>query len=277
VTESPVRPRLIAFDADGTLVDHSRRISPRVKAAIAAAQARGVHQAICTGRPLVASLGYIRDLGLRGPQITFDGALIKDVDTGEVVTRRTADSSALGVVLAFARRHDLLFELYLEDAYYSEHDNAASAVHAELIGVWPRIANLDDVLAMSNVMKGHFIFSDPGQVALTRRLAESMRDVLRFSFATPPPGFGALEFANVVAPGVTKGEALRRLAAYYGISIAETIGVGDGQNDLPLIEAAGIGVAMGNSPADVIAAADEITASVDEDGLALVIEQHALA
>lgn len=277
MTDAPARARLIVFDADGTLVDRSRRISPRVKAAVAAAQARGVHQAICTGRPLSASLGYIRDLRLRGPQITFDGALVNDVDTGEVVLRRPADAAALGLVLEFARKHGLDFELYFDDVYYAERDTALSAIHAELIGVWPLIANLDDVLATGKVIKGHFEFDDPRQVELTREFAETLNDTLRFSFATPPPGFGSLEFANVVAPDATKGEALRVLADYYGISIAETIGVGDGENDLPLLEAAGVGVAMGNSPASVIAAADEVTATVEEDGLALVIEQYALA
>jgi 5-amino-6-(5-phospho-D-ribitylamino)uracil phosphatase len=274
VSDSHPRPRLIVFDADGTLIDHSRRISPRVKAAVAAAQAAGIHQAVCTGRPLIATAGFVRELRLRGPQITFDGALVSDLETGEVIHRHGPDPLAIAEVLERSRRLGLQFELYTEDAYYAEHDTAESAIHAELIGVWPKLADLEMILATRQVIKGHYIFGSPAEVALARDLALDFAGRLRFSFASPPPGFGPLEFANVVAPGVTKGDALRVLAKYYGVDMAETMGVGDGMNDLPLVQAAGIGVAMGNSAAEVIAAADEVTASVDDDGLALVIERY---
>lgn len=267
-------PALVVFDVDGTLVDRSRRISPRVRAAVARAMARGVKVALCTGRPLPSCRPFARELELTGPQICCDGALVKDFETGEVVLRRQVDVEAMGRVLAFARRAGICCELYLEDAYYVERDWAETAVHGELIGVWSEIGDLDAILASGGVIKGQLVPSSPEQVARAKAFYPEVADRLRFSWAKPPPGFGPIDFVNVVPPEVSKGEALRALAGHYGVPIERTLAVGDGLNDLPLILAAGLGVAMGNAPEEVRRQAGAVTASVEEDGLALAIERY---
>jgi Cof subfamily protein (haloacid dehalogenase superfamily) len=83
-------------------------------------------------------------------------------------------------------------------------------------------------------------------------------------------------FAEVINPQVNKGVALAAVAAHYGIAQAETMAVGDGMNDLPMLEWAGLGVAMGQAYPQVHAAADVVTASLAEDGLAQAIERYVL-
>jgi HAD superfamily hydrolase (TIGR01484 family) len=90
------------------------------------------------------------------------------------------------------------------------------------------------------------------------------------------PAFPGVEFANVVAPDVSKGRALEALSLYLGISLSEVMAVGDGTNDLTLLSQAGLAVAMDNAPDEVKAVADHITLDVEQNGLAAAIERFLL-
>jgi hydroxymethylpyrimidine pyrophosphatase-like HAD family hydrolase len=86
-----------------------------------------------------------------------------------------------------------------------------------------------------------------------------------------------VDFVEVLSPDINKGEALAFVAAKYGVTIAETMAVGDAWNDVPLISAAGIGVAMGSGPPELFAQADAVVGDVEHDGVAEAIEKFVLA
>ena len=100
-------------------------------------------------------------------------------------------------------------------------------------------------------------------------------DNLHFSWVTTP-SYPGVDFINVVAPGVTKGEALKALASHLGIALDEVIAVGDGNNDISLLSSAGLGVAMGNATDRAKEVADYVTLDVERGGVAAAIRKFLL-
>jgi Cof subfamily protein (haloacid dehalogenase superfamily) len=273
-----VTVRLIVIDVDGTLVgrDH-QTIAPRVRSAIAAARARGVEVALCSGRPMASLAPIARDLGLPGPHIAFDGALVGNID-GSSTYRVSLANAAVTALVAAARARDLPLELYRAEGHYVDQMWDESIAHANLINVHPTVRDLDrlvDGSAEGEIIKALILAIGPVGRAHAREI-ESMGLPLRLGWAKPPPGFGDKDYINVTNPAVSKGAALAELAALVNVPMAEMLAAGDGPNDEPLIRAAGIGIAMGNAVDSLKALADAIVPDVDDDGLAVAIERYVL-
>jgi Cof subfamily protein (haloacid dehalogenase superfamily) len=278
-TERPsTRPRLIVADIDGTILgrDH-RAVSPRVRAAVEASVAAGVPVALSTGRPLTSLALIAGPLGLAGPHVAFDGALVSALGAAPISRAPIALAAARALVEA-ARALDLCVELYTAEAHYIDEPREESFVHARLIGVWPTIRRLDDLLdaaAEGDVIKGQVLGEgEPGREKI--RAIEAMNLPLRFGWARPPPGMGDLDYVNVTHPSVSKGAALVELAGAYGLRPADVMAIGDGPNDAPLLRAAGLAIAMGNAGAGLKELADAVVASVDGDGFAEAVERYVL-
>jgi hydroxymethylpyrimidine pyrophosphatase-like HAD family hydrolase len=272
------RPRLIVADIDGTILgrDH-REVSPRVRAAIGAAVAAGVPVALSTGRPMTSLTLIAEPLGLAGPHVAFDGALVSALG-GPPSFRVPLALAAARALVEAARAVELCVELYTADAHFIDRAREESFVHARLIGVWPTIRSLDDLLdsaAEGDVIKGQVLGEgEPGREKI--RAIESMNLPLRFGWAKPPPGMGDLDYVNVTDLSVSKGAALVELARAYGLGPADVMAIGDGPNDAPLLREAGVAIAMGNANAALKELADAVVASVDEDGFAEAVERYVL-
>ena len=267
------RFKLLITDVDGTLIGASGVPSARVREAIAAARDRGVLVAVCTGRPLVACAAIARDLGLGGAHVSFNGALVRDLDASEPILCRTVAADAARVVIDYCREHELCLEFYDQRTHYVERDRRESRLHAESIRVTYELADFDELLAKAPPIKFQIVTADARAKALTAALAERMIDRLSTSIAIPMAPAEGMECVNVVAPGVSKGQAIGALLAHYGIAREECVGAGDAPNDLPLFEAVGFRVVMGNASAEIRALADYVAPDVEEDGLATAIEE----
>ena len=270
---------LIVADVDGTLLGKDNvNVRPRVVAAIAAARAAGVGVALCTGRPMTSLLRVAEPLGLPGPHVAFDGALVASAGQPPLYRVPLPDGAARRLVEA-ARAEELCVELYFTDAHYIERAWPESLEQARLIRVDPVIVpSLDDVLAGAapgDVVKGQVIAEGEAGREKIRRI-EALGLPLRFGWATPPPGHRWLDYVNVTHRDVNKGAALRALAAALGIPLSRTLALGDGPNDAPLLEAAGLGVAMGNAVESLKQTADVVVPGVEEDGMAVAIERYVM-
>jgi len=263
------RPRLVALDIDGTVCveDESNflnshgKISPAVRAAIAAVLAAGSHVVLSTGRSMLGVRPFLAELGVAsGTALCSNGAVWLDAATGEVV-RHTVFDPAQPVAM--------LREL-LPDAVFTAED----------LGVGNRTTSLRE-----EQFHGEMRLVDFAELVATptTRLSvvwpeRSTADLLAAMTGVELPGVqwqcslnGDTAWLFAAPAGVSKGSALEQLRVRLGVAEADTLAVGDGSNDLEMLAWAAHGVAMGQAPEVVRAVADEVCPPVTEDGLASVL------
>jgi len=263
--------RLLALDLDGTLMDDDMVIrSRRVRRAVAAAQRQGVVVTLATGRMFDFTLPFARELAITEPLICYQGGLIQAPDSDVPLYRAMMEPALVREVLELRAERGWHFVLYADgDVFLDERRHPDSFYH-DMLGqrlVW--VEDLHVVLEQHEPVK-FIIFVEPHE-------AEHVEAELRQKFENRMEL--ARSHAHIVEgnpPGVSKGDALRRLAAHLGVSQVEVMAVGDQNNDASMIAWAGLGVAMGNGSSTVKAIADWIAPSVDKDGAAVAIERFIL-
>lgn len=270
-----MRYRLLAIDLDETLLDARSKISPRNKQAIGAAVKRGVIITISTGRMYLTGLPYVRELALNSdwPMISYQGALIRTTGNGEVLYYRPMTSGSAIAIAAAAEERDEEICAYIDECFYINRENRYSRYYRNRYNITVEaVGRLDRFLEKEERCPAKMtIFNWEGNFTeIKRTLGESYPD--RFTMLKPHPFF--LEFTHREA---TKGQALCRLAGELGIRREEIISFGDSPNDLDMIQYAGLGVAVANASPEVLEAADLITATNTEDGVARVIEEYITA
>ncbi len=263
--------QLIALDLDGTAMGRTRTIRPAVRAAVAEAIRRGAVVTLATGRMYCRTVPFWQALGANGPIICYQGAVVRDSLTGETLHERGIPVDLAHEVVHLARRLDLPLNVYLDDeicieavtpAWERYYRHANGAVEPRIVG---------DMLS--------FLTREPTHLALitaaegTRELVERARAHFagRLYVTTGHPLMCELSH-----PEVSKGRALRLLAERLGIPRERVMAVGDNLNDLDMVEWAGLGVAMGDAPPELLAVADAVVGTVDEDGVAEAFERFVL-
>ena len=262
--------KLVAFDIDGTLVGRDGRISARVREAIAKMQAAGVAGMLVTGRMYRASVGFARELNFDAPIVCYQGAAILDPSTDTVLRDLPLPSVVARAIAARAKAAGLYVQLYRNDAYYSEVSNRFSAMYAQLAGVEPVIVDsLEETFAFSDATKAVIIADDAEAAAFAQSLSEDLQGQAYVTRSYP-------EFVECLNPTVDKGAALRFVAERLGVPMDQVLAIGDSWNDAPLLRAAGLGVAMGSAPDELLAVAKAVVGTLEEDGVAEAIECYVL-
>lgn len=263
--------RLLALDLDGTLMDDDMVIrSARVQWAVAAAQESGVVVTLATGRMFDFVLPYARELEITAPLICYQGGLIQAPDTDVPLYRATMEPVLVRKLLEWQAQRGWHFVLYADDDVFLDERRYPETFYHDMLGqrlVW--VDDFSPVLERHELVK-FLIFVEPHE-------AEQVGAELRQKFG------GQMEVTRSHAlivegnpRGVSKADALRRLAAHLDIPQAQVMAIGDQDNDASMIVWAGVGVAMGNGSAASKAAADWIAPSVAEDGAAVAIERFVL-
>lgn len=267
-----MRYRLLAVDLDETLLDASSGISPRNKKAIGAAAGRGVIVIISTGRIYCSALPYVKELDLNEawPVISYQGALISTMGTGEVLLHCPMTLPTAVAVAAAAEESNEEICAYIDGHCFINRENRYSRFYQKKDDLSVQIVGrLDRFLEQGGRRPTKMtIFNWEGEfTALKNSLRGSHPD--EFTMLRPYPYF--LEFTHRKA---TKGQALRWLAGKLDIRREEIISFGDSSNDLDMIQYAGLGVAVANAVPEVLEAADLVTAANIEDGVARLIEEY---
>jgi len=255
---------MIALDVDGTLVDHDGHMTHEVRSAAQAVVANGHDVMIATGRSLNATLPIIKMIGMeRGYAVCCNGGVTLRLDPAlesgyEIIHKATFDPAPALKALR-ERLPNAKYALEDEDGNFLSTERFQDASFGvESIGV--DFQTMLDATAVRVV-----VFS-------SENTSEEFNEAIRhigLSGVTYSVGWTA--WLDIAAEGVTKASALEALRRRLGTDQANTVAVGDGRNDIEMLTWAGRGIAMGQAPDEVLAVADAVTASVLDDGAALVL------
>lgn len=259
--------KLVAVDLDDTLLNNDIKISEENKKAIQECRKKGVYFTFATGRMFRAAVNYAKEVDLDLPLITYQGALIKTIDEKEI-QHHVIEKNIAADVIEFLRGYKLQLNVYMNDNLYVEEMNDFGNNYVSLSRVEHKITNFPQGL-VTNPTK-ILLAGEPSTLDIIQKEA-SMIFGNKLTITKSKDYF--LEFGNEKAK---KSIALKALAENLGIKREEILAIGDGMNDLDMLEYAGTGVAMENAAPQAKEVADYITDTNDNHGVAKAINKFVL-
>lgn len=264
--------KLIAIDMDGTLLKEDKSISNVTNRAIQKARAKGVKIVLTTGRPIDGVIPYLKELNLMNKDdyaIAYNGALIQNTKTKDIIAKTLMSLEDAEYLYRLSQElnvniHALTDKCCITPKWskYSQLESDINAIPLEFVD----FNNLDKNTPIVKIM-----FIDEPEV-LQKAIDKLPKEVFeKYTVLRSAPFF--LEFLD---KNVNKGKGVEILAKTLGIKKEEVMCIGDAGNDLHMIKFAGLGVAMGNAFPEVKEAADYVTLSNEEDGVAHVIDKFIL-
>lgn len=273
-----MRYKLIAMDMDGTLLNTQKEITPYTRQILDRAADMGVVLAVCTGRLFASGDFYARLLGREVPVVASNGAYIKDARTNKVIYEKKLDSRSVRNITSVIKSYGFSTNYYTTHHVIAEEPTIATVNYLKWNETMPecdRVA-VDVGKSFEEIIEyyGNDIFKlvvndeDSCRLKGLRKAIEDRFDVTVVSSWN--------DNIEVMSPGVSKGNSIRKLARHYGLEGQQVMCFGDNQNDISMIEYAGMGIAMGNATEELKRRADYITDTNDNDGVAKAIEKYVL-
>ena len=258
--------RIFFSDLDGTLLNENKEISPATKEALNAYIASGGRFVVSTGRPIASAL-YVRDqLGLNFPSSymsTYNGCMLYDNTHEQVIYRTGVDLKLVPELMALADRFGLYIQGYQDDFVAARSTGEEFEYYTEFIHMTGKVdTNLLNLLEVPS----------PKMLAIAlheRERLDELAEAIHKDFdGILSTAHSDVRHLEIYPSGNDKGEALKKLCEILEIPVSESMAAGDEENDIPMLRAAGVGIAMANARDSVKAAADEISANDnDHDGL----------
>jgi Cof subfamily protein (haloacid dehalogenase superfamily) len=256
--------KLVLLDLDGTLLTSARAIHPENVRVLKALMERGVHVGFSTGRSPLSSLPYAQLLEASAPLIVMNGGVVRDWRTGTTIWERVLSTSTALQTLAAGRAMVQHANVYVGHEIWIEAPSATS-MESELKDGVPHtlVPDLVERLSHENIRPHKImLIANPDAIpALTGVVAGVVGEGASLVNSEP-------SYLEVLPPGCNKGEAATHLAAHLGVAMSEVIAFGDNKNDLELLTSCGLGVAMGNAHADVLARVTTHIGHHDTDAIA---------
>lgn len=263
---------LIVSDFDGTLVHKDGTISNENKEKISAYIQAGGKFAISTGRLPAGILPRVRELGLTGMVCCCQGAIIMDIETGQpILEGKLPYETTLAIV---EKMEELNLHIHLYDAweYYSNRDDDGLKFYEKAVRVKAKLVT--DRPMSQFVKENHFQSYKILAMVEEKDNARIIQEIKKAGFVGCEVTKSDNFLVEVINANYSKGTAVEYLANYYQIPLEKTIAIGDQHNDLPMIERAGLGIAVQNADKSLKAKADYVTDRAHEEGaVAEVIEK----
>lgn len=265
--------KVIVLDLDGTLTNRDKVITPKTKQVLMEAQEQGKIVVLASGRPTYGIMPLAKELHLEnygGYVLSFNGGMITDCKTREVIFERQLPAEINEKILGLAEKERVDILTYEGEEIITDNPECPYAIKEAQINHL-NIRKIED-------MKAHITFSVPKYLMLDdgdylAMVEPRVKAALgkNFSVYRSEPFF-----LEIMPKGIDKAQSLARLLEVLDIPVEQMIACGDGYNDLSMIEFAGLGVAMENAVLPVRTAADYVTYSNNEDGVAHVVEKFML-
>ena len=267
--------KLLVLDVDGTLLNKQKEVSPRTLSALLKVQQMGVHVVLASGRPTNGLMPLAEKLELNhygGYVLSYNGGQMINAQTGELLFEKRIDPEWLPYLEKKAKKNNFAIFTYHKDFIITnEPENPYVVQEANLNSM--RIFGTDNFAEAVNFAPCKCVLASNDEEALVglenhwlKRL-DGVLDVFR----SEP------YFLEVVPQFINKGNTLGVLLTKLGVLPEEVIAIGDGVCDVPMLQLAGVGIAMGNAVDSVKACVDKTTLSNEEDGVAIAIEQALLS
>jgi hypothetical protein len=265
---------LIALDIDGTLVGDDLVVGPRTIDAVHAARARGVAVSLVTGRMVSSAMRFAGELGLTDPIIGYQGGLIRAMPEpgstrlGKLLVHTPLKPATARAIVTWTREHGLDPHLNHLERFILREDDPRADDYSAFMGaraeLWPDLLQIDHPIT-----KILAVGEPPLPTEMAPAAAAAFAGVADVTISHP-------RFLEFVAPGVSKGRAIRWLARRLGIPLARTLAVGDQWNDIEMLAEVGHGAAMPTAPTEVKAVARYLAPAVADEGVAVMIERLVL-
>ena len=260
-----MRPRVVASDLDGTLLKADGTVDDRTRAAIAGAEAAGALVVFCTARPHRWMRPLAETTGHHGVAICANGAVVFDLHTESIIEATPLEPAIAQELVAVLRAE-------VPGGAWAVERTGGFGHEPGYVPRWPvpdgTTVDVVEALVAQPAVKLLLRHDRLSADALLSAAREACGHLAEFSHSNSADGL-----LEISAAGVSKASALARLCQERGIDSGDVIAFGDMPNDLPMLAWAGYAVAVANAHPDVIAAADEVTASNEDAGVARVLER----
>lgn len=262
--------KIIALDLDGTLTDSNKKITPKTKQALNHVAEQGIIIVLASGRPLLGITKLSEELELSkfgGYILAYNGGQIIDCKTGNVVYEKIIPIHLYSRICELAREYQVEPLAYKDGELFAESDKDVY-VQKEAFNNSTSITVVDKLEKYidKEVPKFMVVGDHEKLLALQKQMQSEFGDILNIFFSES-------YFLEILPEGIEKAKSLDILLSKLGLSSEELLAFGDGLNDIPMLEYAGIAVAMENAYEPVKEVADHITLSNDEDGIAEFLQK----
>ncbi|WP_338542988.1 Cof-type HAD-IIB family hydrolase [Paenibacillus tundrae] len=262
--------KLIALDVDGTLLNDHHELTEMTQETLIRASRQGIEIVLCSGRGPANTIPFMEQMGLAGYVITHNGAVTAEVSTREIVHRFAMEGQGLEPFITYCRENGVHFDINTAFGLYVDQPEGLELQVQEMYRNFmmkpqqlPQWADLTEPLVK---------FTAFGPLEQMNTVQQEWGNWNLPYYMTRSGDF----FIDLMHPEATKGTALKRLAESKGIQPSEVMAIGNYYNDITMLTYADKGIAMDNSPDEVKAAADEVTLSNNDQGVAHSIRKHVL-
>lgn len=260
--------KLVVLDVDDTIVNSKKELSIASKECIVAAQKKGIYVTLASGRMYQTMQSTAKNLSITIPLISCNGALIRNEE--RILNCENVDENIAKKVMTFFSERNKVLQLYTKQGLFTKEKCPCTWSLEEQEGLPCSLLDEKTYDAFNKDLLKLLIRLYPSEVCTYRKeLKDSFGDKISAALSHNV-------YIEITNKEVNKGRAVAWLAKYLGVEQKNVLAIGDSPNDTSMLRWAGLGIAMGNASDEVKSVADEITLSVDDDGVAKVLEKYVL-